>query len=44
MKRRKKEKKKKIKKKEKKENEMSGQDSSLKIRKNNKIMQLPKYP
>ena len=30
--------------KEKKENEMSGQDSSLKIRKNNKIIQLPKYP
>ena len=35
---------KKRKKKEKKENEMSGQDSSLKIRKDNKIMQLPKYP
>ena len=35
---------KKRKKKEKKDNEMSGQDSSLKIKKDNKIMQLPKYP
>ena len=30
--------------KEKKKNEMSGQNLSSKIRKDNKIMQLPKYP
>ena len=44
MKRRKKEKKRKERKRKRKKNEMSGQDSSLKIRKDNKIMKLQKYP